>query len=409
MLSPKERDELKSKVRNNLDETCKKLLYQQPLLAMLMMRLKLVVVIDDRLNTAATDGTHIFVDARFMDEISVRDRLFVLAHEVWHCALGHFVRRHHLTEASREMRLWNVACDYEVNHIVADIVHHVPRFALFDDTLKGYSAEQIYSFLSEKSSTESQNSFDVHMPNQSVNTSHHIGQEIDADYAPSTPSSEDVKRWRHYVVHAAQSVRHQNGTLPKGMEIFLNTFLRPQIPWNEVLRSYVEQSIGMGYSWQRPNRRHLSQGLYLPGHRGEHLNIAVAVDTSGSTEALLPQFFGELYGILRSFEHVRVQLIECDTEVQQHEEFSEHELEKLKTWRPRGLGGTSFTPVFQYIADANNGLEYPKILVFFTDGLGGAPLEAPQYPVLWVLPSDGEPPASWGQTTQLGGLSHALF
>lgn len=407
MLSPKERDELKSKVRNNLDETCKKLLYQQPLLAMLMMRLKLVVVIDDRLQTAATDGQHIFVDARFMDEISVPDRLFVLAHEVWHCALGHFVRRHHLTEASREMRLWNVACDYEVNHIVADIVYHVPRFALFDKTLKGYSAEQIYSCLLKKSSTDDKDSFDVHMPNQSIDESDDSEQEIDSDYAPSSPSIEDVRRWRQYVVQAAQSIRHQKGALPNGVEIFLNNTLRPKIPWNEVLRSHVEQSIGTGYSWQRPNRRHLSQGLYLPGHRGERLSIVVAVDTSGSTEALLPHFFGELYGILRSFQHVRVQLIECDAEVQQHEEFTEHELEKLKAWRPRGLGGTSFTPVFQYIADANNGLEHPKLLIFFTDGFGDAPSEAPQYPVLWVLPSDGERPSNWGQITQLGRPNHA--
>ena len=57
---------------------------RQPFVAMLAMRLDLVPVVDDRLDTACTDGERIFVDARFLHGLSAADRAFVLAHEVWH-------------------------------------------------------------------------------------------------------------------------------------------------------------------------------------------------------------------------------------------------------------------------------------------------------------------------------------
>lgn len=411
MLSEQERIALKEQARELLQDDQTQVVYRQPLLAMLIMRLQLVVVIDDRLKTAATDGSRIFVDARFISELSADDRIFVLAHEVWHCALGHFARQPYLNKmsstATREAKLWNIACDFEVNHIVDDILNYHPKFALFDMHLNGYSAEQIYEMLAKRKKANFREPFDQHLTAKPIPQNESGKQEIDPDYQPGTYTEQSAERWRHYVTQAAQTIKNQQGELPSSVAIVLEKLLRPTLSWVDILKPYVEQTIGYRYNWQRPNRRHLHQGLYLPGNRDEKLDIVVAVDTSGSTHGHLASFFSELYGILSSFSRVNVHLIECDSAVQQHQVFTEQELTKLPLWRPKGLGGTCFTPVFNYIADVNQHIPSPNLLVFFTDGYGSAPAQPPQFPVLWVLTPNGKKPTAWGQSAHLNGRVYA--
>ena len=83
----------KAKVAELLAQDRQKLLMKLPFTGSLVMRLDLVPVSDARLPTAATDGDRVFVDIDFYAKLSGAERLFVLAHEVWHCALLHFLRR----------------------------------------------------------------------------------------------------------------------------------------------------------------------------------------------------------------------------------------------------------------------------------------------------------------------------
>ena len=69
------------------------LLLRWPFVGGVIMRMELVPVRDDRLDTACTDGDSIFVDIDFYSKLTKDERLFVLAHEVWHSVLLHFVRR----------------------------------------------------------------------------------------------------------------------------------------------------------------------------------------------------------------------------------------------------------------------------------------------------------------------------
>jgi predicted metal-dependent peptidase len=129
----------------------------------------------------------------------------------------------------------------------------------------------------------------------------------------------------------------------------------------------------------------------------------VAIDTSGSTERDLPAFFSELSSLLASFNGYTMTVIQCDHAIQSVRTFSSDEgpIPSDIGWRARGFGGTSFVPVFQYVEDHPE-LE-PTLLVFFTDGDGTAPAKAPPYPVLWVLTSNGTPPAPWGAVARFAG------
>ncbi|MBQ7402421.1 MAG: hypothetical protein IJW05_03160 [Lentisphaeria bacterium] len=76
----------------------------------------------------------------------------------------------------------------------------------------------------------------------------------------------------------------------------------------------------------------------------------------------------------------------------------------IRDSRFSGGGGTDFTPIFQYIKDKNM---HPNILVFFTDGNGSCPQNAPGYPVLWLLTEKGTAPVSWGYKIQMKGNNYA--
>ena len=183
----------------------------------------------------------------------------------------------------------------------------------------------------------------------------------------------------------------------------VKAMLRPSFDWKAMLARFVTSCYGGGRRWLPPSRRHVHRGLYLPSTRQERLNAVVAIDTSGSTKRDLSAFFTELCGLLKSFGGYTLTAIQCDHAIQSVRTFSSDEgpLPPEIEWKAHGFGGTSFVPVFQYVEDHPE-LE-PTLLVFFTDGYGTAPAKAPPYPVLWVLTSDGKPPAPWGAVARFAG------
>ena len=70
-------------------------------------------------------------------------------------------------------------------------------------------------------------------------------------------------------------------------------------------------------------------------------------------------------------------------------------LDPNREWAVTGGGGTDFRPVFRYI-DEHYELD-PSLLIFFTDGYGAYPERPPQYPVMWLLTSNGACGVEWGQ------------
>ena len=135
----------KRKVEELLAQDRQKLLMKMPFVGALLMRLDLAPVRDGRLDTAATDGDRIYVDIDFYMKLKSEERLFVLAHEAWHCALIHFMRR-----GDRKKELFNVAADLEIHFILTDEGLKAPFVLPHDPRWKGLSAEEIYERIQEK-------------------------------------------------------------------------------------------------------------------------------------------------------------------------------------------------------------------------------------------------------------------
>ena len=384
----------KDRARRLWEQDRSRLLLTQPFLALLAMQLDLVPVVDSRLSTAATDGEHVFVDAAFLLGLSEPDRVFVLAHEIWHCALGHFARR-----GRREPRRWNLAVDHEVNALLAEQGLTVPDDAVLFPRQRGRNAEQVFEWLqrrAEERLPERGTLADEHeAPSTDAGESHAV---IDPEFQLATTGRERVRRdWAVRVVAAAQQVERRHGELPGPVRRIVEAYRRPTVPWQQLLRQFLQQSHTAERSWTRPNRRFAAQGIYLPGRAGSHLDIAIAVDTSGSTTAWLPDFAAEINAIVGAFSSYRLRVITCDAAVHAVTEYTPDRPLRIEELALTGGGGTDFRPVFETLqADTP-----PEALVFLTDGFGDAPAQPPTWPVLWALPPHGEPPAPWGSVVRL--------
>jgi predicted metal-dependent peptidase len=170
------------------------------------------------------------------------------------------------------------------------------------------------------------------------------------------------------------------GKLPAGVTRSLEAAQTARVDWRELLRRAWSVTIPADYSWTRPNRRHVWNGLYLPGVVCEGVGeICIAVDCSGSINARqLGLFEAEIRSILAGQQPRLVHVLYFDTEVQKFETYQAGQSVKLA---PVGGGGTDFRPSFHWLE--RRGIT-PQTLVFLTDLCGSFPEQAPSYPVLWA-------------------------
>ena len=191
------------------------------------------------------------------------------------------------------------------------------------------------------------------------------------------------------------------GDGPGNLLLLLEKINTAHIDWKSLLRQFIREVRGGSYHWLPPNRRFISRGLYLPGRRQKMFRGVVALDTSGSTVDDLPDFVAEVERLMRSFGKFELTVIECDAAIGNVTVVSSNT--RPHDWgnhRFSGGGGTNFTPVFEYIKRKRI---RPDVLLFFTDGDGRCPQDRPDYPVLWLLTENGEPPVSWGVHIKMKG------
>ena len=171
---------------------------------------------------------------------------------------------------------------------------------------------------------------------------------------------------------------------------------KPRVKWEAVLRQFLRLYRGGSYSWAHPNRRFISQDLYLPGRYGrKSFSGIVALDTSPSTRPALSRFVSELVGLIKAFGKFDLTIIECAARVLQvWSVSSDKPMPDIERHKFKGNNGTDFTPVFEYIYEHRL---TPNVLIYFTDGFGPCPENRPPYPVLWMLTKGGTKPAPWGQ------------
>jgi predicted metal-dependent peptidase len=97
------------------------------------------------IQTMATDGISLFYNPDFVETLNAAELAGVLAHEVMHPALQHHTRR-----ADRDLKRWNMACDYAINPLLLDAGLTLLKDVLIDHRFRDMSAERIYNLIEEQ-------------------------------------------------------------------------------------------------------------------------------------------------------------------------------------------------------------------------------------------------------------------
>ena len=127
-------------------------------------------------------------------------------------------------------------------------------------------------------------------------------------------------------------------------------------------------------------------------------DFVIAIDTSGSVAGEeLQTFLQKTYNILKSREsfhnRINVHIIQCDAQIQSDEVItSPEDFDRyLENMEIRGLGGTDFRPVFDYMDRLvkEGAFSDLKGLIYFTDGLGIYPASKPAYKTAFVFVESG--------------------
>ena len=409
-------DKIKELTLRGMEQDRQKLLMRQPFIGMILMHLDFVPITSG-CRTACTDGSRVFMNCQFYAKLDLEERLFVLAHETWHCVLLHFARLQ-----NRNHKKFNIATDLEIHFILQKEKMREPFVLPHDPDWDGLSAEEIYEKLGKskkrppdpgccskgfEGNCEEGKGFDEHIYKNGSGTEDSAEEinaggagETDPDFAPQV-DAQSVEKMRQIIIQSAQTIERTQGRMPGFLQSIIEKLRKPELNWKELLKQFVTSCYGGSRRWLPPARRYVGMGLYLQSRRNEKFNAVMAIDTSGSTTRDLPQFFAELSSLLKSFGNYELTVIQCDAEIQHMEKFSgDTPLPPNYQWKSYEDGGTCFIPPFEYVKEHKL---RPDIFIYLTDGYGDAPEKAPNFPVLWVLTNDGEDPALWGKKIRLQG------
>ena len=337
--------------------------------------LNMPMSIDNSVPTAATNGKRVLFNEEFCNGLSDEELKFLVAHECMHPMLEHNFRR-----GERDTYKWNQAADYVINKLLTDEgIGKMPAQGLLDDNIYkqgGGTSDGIFNLLPD-TPEDGQGNGGQGQPLDSCE---------DGQGSPAEVSQQQAE-WKVKVAQAAQSAKMM-GKMSAGLERLVEEILKPKVDWRDVLQRFVVKCRSDQRSWARPNRRFLSQGLYLPSVSGESLGeIAFAVDCSGSIgQDEINQFASEITTVWQDQKPTKVHVIYFDSEVSHYDEFGQDDEPIVK---PHGGGGTAFSPVFKYMTE--HGIE-PVACIFLTDLYCDDFGDAPDYPVLWVSTHDDKAP-----------------
>lgn len=370
------------------------LILDQPFFGVLALRLKLKA--DPSCPTAWVDGRTLGYNPKYIESLSSAQLIALVAHEVMHCACGHPWRRDH-----RDMYRWNEACDYAINPILEKSGFMLYPGAYLDDAYKGKGAEWIYDRLPDSEqeqdgggqpeSEEGDGSDDGQGAGGKDGDQPDIQGEVRD--APSNAHEDGSTEgdWSAAVQQAANAADAQN-KLPKELKRFAEDGAKSRVDWRSVLRRFMQDITMADYTWARPNRRYVSQGLYLPAlHSDEMGPIVIAIDTSGSIDnVLLGKFNVEVQAIVDESKPSSVTVMYCDEAVCRTDIFERGD---PVNFDPIGGSGTKFGPVFDAVEELD---DVPACIIYLTDlepwGPNAWPANEPGVPTLWAATEDHEVP-----------------
>ena len=324
-----------------------------------IMMLGKTEVLDD-VPTACTNGRDTKYGRAFVDKQSDETLRGLILHENLHKAFQHLTTWKDLH--TKDAQIANMACDYVINLMIADSDKdgtdvRLPEGGLLDEKFRGMDAGTVFRMLEQ----------------QGGGGGGGEGMD-DHDWDGAEQLTEDEKG--QLARDVDQALRQgailagkMNGNVPREV----SDALTAKVDWRAAMREFINSICNDKdeSSWRRPNRRWVSQDIYMPSSVSERVGrILVGVDMSGSIgNEQVAQFLGEVKSICDSVRPEGIDLLYWDTEVCRHEKYDMDSLDTILTsTKPAGGGGTSPSCITKYMRDHKMNVECAVIL---TDGYVG--------------------------------------
>jgi predicted metal-dependent peptidase len=396
--------------KEKIDKAKARLMLEHPYFGTVASSLKLEQ--NNDILTFSSNGSVLRYNSEYLDRLTVDEVEFVMANGAMHAVLQHQDRVNERTKW-----LWQTATDYVVNAMLVKNGMQLPRYAYYEEKFEGMYAEEIYNLLRAEMMDNSDHSMEqeteqitdsddvgvdnIHMQKEHTPDTNATQTEVENDAQDkeeeqtSTPDAEELsEEMKERLEQIFQKLKRQ-GNLPKDMHLVVPEYFSHKVDWREFLYGYIASHAKTTYRFNPPNMKYLYRGIYLPSLSSDLLRVIVAVDTSGSVdEALLGTFLGEVSSMMQQYPNYEIDLITADAKIQSHQTFLPGE---ILDYEVSGGGGTDFRPVFEYI---DKQIDYPTLLLYFTDGQGTFPQEEPNYDVLWIMPEMLDVP--FGEVVVLG-------
>jgi len=337
--------------------------------------------VSDDIPTACTNGRDVKYGRKFVDSLTDAELRGIILHECKHKLYRHLTTWRNLWEIDAQCA--NMACDYVINLEIIDENPDgfavLPHGALIDKRFKGKNSQDVFNIIYEEQGGEggsgsggSGGSIDEHDWESAQEMSEAEKRELEQDIDSA-------------IRQGALTAGKMGADVPRGMK----ELLQPQVDWREILREFLTSTcMGKDYStYNRPNRRYMSHGVYMPSTISEQVGeLVIAVDTSGSVgDRQLSAFLTEVKSICDVVKPSGVRLLYWGHEVVGDEQYggTHRPIDELvRSTKPQGGGGTDVNCVCNYIREKNIKAE---AVVVLTDGYLGGDWGTWSMPLLWCI------------------------
>lgn len=320
-------------------------------------------LIDECGGMCITQDDKIFYKPEYIKKIDDDELIFSVLHEVGHRAFLHIERG----EGKQHFK-WNVAIDLMINTLLKNNGFKAPKGVLLPDSddnfiimgktidnISAKSAEEIYEELPEIPEPKTRKTyvfFDNHVEGKEGADGKGTDGKPNGKGNRIEISSAEINKieqeWLNRVQTAAIEAK-QRGTLPAGMERFVEDLSKVEIPWQTYLRRYVQQTIPNDFTWMSRSKKGHSLGFYLPNTTKEKIEVVIAIDVSGSIDQeQYTKFISEVISMARIYrERINMRIFFFDAEITTEYKIDNGNIPKIRAMKLVGGGGTCFNSVIE--------------------------------------------------------------
>ncbi|KPU45936.1 hypothetical protein OXPF_04040 [Oxobacter pfennigii] len=380
----------------------------------------------ENIDTIGVTINEILYNEKYVENTSFEELLFYVLHELVHTGLMHVARKE-----SRNLSLWQVACDLYTNSVlskelgfrrlgtiinangykieipagiyycssidtdeeyVEQIYEEFDRQAKengyynggtkkFHFTYKGKADPKIDNFVF---SSDGYDIFevDIGVGNVSIDLIDTSGNSMQKKQEAGKLLSDAVTRY---------NMRSSSmGDSPGALEILAGNMLKSEVDWRSIVRKYLIKGTTYDMSYMNPDKRMLYQKIIYPGKSiedNELKGVKVCFDVSGSIiDEDIEYYYGQVHSLLKQFK-VEAELIYWNSIIQSKGNFKNYkEMKKVAVY---GGGGTNPGVLFEYFNSKECKIK-PFLTLIFTDGhfytqFANAPIRKKYKDTIWIM------------------------